>query len=396
MSSRSDKPAAALDKLLGVIWLLAGFGAVLAGYLWWLRKYQAVHPGCHASGDCSYLWFSPWANWFGLPVSALALIPYALIFLGTLLVIRKVQAETGRKLLTSLVFFLLVMVVWFVVLQGVVLKQWCRLCLLSHAVSAVLSFMVLAWLKKSSVQAGLKGWFSGSFAVVGLALGLAAIAGHSLPGQQTEDQSFHPLPGIVLIQREAPERVRIFGRSIDLKSGGLLVAGSPAARELMVTLFDYTCPDCRRLHGQLRHITAADPGRYCELVLPAPLHSACNPLVKQDTPLHANACPLAQIACVVGRFQPVAFPEFHAWLMAGEEPPAVESALQRAQALLPGLDVALEMKNQVNLGPLQLGVQIFQSTREIHQLDGLPLLMTEKATFIGAPQNIDTLARLLK
>jgi len=112
--------------------------------------------------------------------------------------------------------------------------------------------------------------------------------------------------------------------------------------------------------------------------------------------LHADACPLAQIACVVGRFQPVAFPEFHAWLMAGEEPPSVAAALQHAQALLPALDVALEMKNQANLGPLQLGVQTFQSNRETHQLDGLPLLMTEKASFIGAPQNIDTLARLLK
>ncbi len=376
--------------------LSAVAGIVMASYLWRLRLGDAVRPGCHASGDCSYLWFSAWASWFGLPVSALAIIPYALVLAGTMLVEKEKLAEVGRKLLVVLAAFLAVMVVWFMVLQGVVLQHWCRLCLVSHALSVLTGLFAMGWLRASRSATDPRRWFSGSFAVVGLALGLAAIAGHSLPGQQTEDQSFRPLPGIVLIQRDGLEQVRIFGQSIDLKSGGLLVAGSPAARELMVTLFDYTCPDCRRLHGQLRHVTAADAGRYCELVLPAPLHSACNPLVKQDTPLHANACALAQIACVVGRFQPGAFPEFHAWLMAGEEPPAVESALQRAQALLPGLDVALEMKNQANLGPLQLGVQILQSNREIHQLDGLPLLMTEKATFIGAPQNIDTLARLLK
>jgi uncharacterized membrane protein/protein-disulfide isomerase len=368
----------------------------MAGYLWWLRNSDAVQPGCHASGDCSYLWFSSWATWFGFPVSALALIPYGLLLLGTVLVGRTSSSEMGRKLLVCFAMFLLVMAGWFMVLQGVVLKQWCRLCLLSHALSVSSSLLVFIWAKAAGPSVNSNHWFPGKAAIAGLALGLAAIAGHSLGSQPSEAALFRVLPGIQIMKRLGPEEIQLFDQKVDLAHEVLPISGSPASGEVLVKLFDYTCPDCRRLHGQLRHLTAASPGRFFEVGLPAPLAKACNPEVKVDTPLHANACQLAQIACVVGRLKPKAFPAFHEWMMAGSEPPSLEAAFQRAQALLPGIDLVQAAQNRGNMRPLELGIQAFKDNAKSNHLEGLPLLMTEQATFLGAPENIDALSSLLR
>jgi len=392
-TAETATPAPKADKLLGVLRLTALAGAGMAGYLWWLRNSDAVQPGCHASGDCSYLWFSSWATWFGLPVSALALIPYALMLLGTVLVGRTNSAEIGRKLLICLAVFLLVMAGWFMVLQGVVLKQWCRLCLLSHALSVITSLLVFAWAKAAGSSTNSDGWFTGRAAITGLALGLATIAGHSVSSQQVNGMAYHPLPGIVLVKRIGPGQIRLFDRTVNLAEEALPISGSPTAKEIVVTLFDYTCPDCRRLHRQLRHLVAAAPGRFYEAGFPAPLNAACNPQVTLANPLHAEACQLAQIACVVGRLKPEAFPEFHEWMMSGAEPPSLEAAFQRAQTLLPGIDLVPAAQNRANLRPLELGIQTFKDNVEINHLDGLPLLMTEQATFLGAPENIDALTR---
>lgn len=394
MASPADRRTTVTDIWLGCLWLLVGAGATLAGYLWWLRDNQAAHPGCHASGDCSYLWFSPWANWLGMPVSALAIIPYVLIFAGTLLLIRPAQEAAGRKLLGLLAAFLLVIVVWFMLLQGVVIKQWCRLCLLSHALSTLSALFVFIWLKKRPPQSA--NWFPGTAVITGLVLGLAAVAGHSLSGQQGAEETFRAFPSLVNIQRQGPAKIRLFDQDVDLTKDVLLVSGAPDAREVVLLLVDYTCPECRRLHSQIRHVLTANSGRFCEVVLPAPLNPKCNPAVSQQDPLHAQACELAQLACVVSRFKPAALPEFHEWLMTGTEPPALETARQRAQALLPGLDLPVEMTKSENLKPLQLGVQAFRANLTINRIDGLPLIMTEKATYLGSPASIDTLARALR
>ena len=389
-------PATKASQLLWVLRLVILAGAGMAGYLWWLRSSDAIQPGCHASGDCSYLWFSSWASWFGLPVSALALMPYALLLLGTWLVTRENFSRSGRKLLFCLATFLIIMAGWFIVLQGIVLKHWCRLCLLSHALSVSSSLLVFIWAKAAGPSVNSNHWFPGKAAIAGLALGLAAIAGHSLGSQQSEAALFRALPGIQIMKRLGPEEIQLFDQKVDLTKEVLPISGSLASGEIIVKLFDYTCPDCRRLHGQLRHLTAASPGRFFEVGLPAPLAKACNPEVKMDTPLHANACQLAQIACVVGRLKPAAFPEFHEWMMTGAEPPALEAAFQRAQALLPGVDLVQAAQDRANLRPLELGIQTFQRNARVNHLDGLPLLMTGQSTFLGAPDNIDTLARFFK
>jgi hypothetical protein len=92
----------------------------------------------------------------------------------------------------------------------------------------------------------------------------------------------------------------------------------------------------------------------------------------------------------VGRFQPAAFPEFHHWLMAGVEPPPLERVRERAQALLGPLKLAEEIAKPENLRPLTLGVQTFGTNLSVNRLDGLPLLLTETAMFMGAPENMET------
>jgi hypothetical protein len=146
----------------------------------------------------------------------------------------------------------------------------------------------------------------------------------------------------------------------------------------------------------MRHVTAAFPGRFYEVMLPAPLHSGCNPMVKHDTPLHADACQLAKIACVIGRYKPLVFPAFHDWMMAGSSPPSLEAVLSRARELLPGIDVTVAVERRENLKPLEIGILVFQANLKRNQLEGLPLLLTEKGTLLGAPADADALVRYFR
>jgi uncharacterized membrane protein len=376
---------------------VALLGATLAGYLWWLRQSQAIHPGCHAGGDCSYLWFGAWGTWFGLPVSALALVPYASVLAGIWLSRRTNVAETGLKLLAAVAVFLLVMVGWFMVLQAVVIGQWCRLCLISHFLSTMTAGLVFFWLKKNGQQHPASGpWFHGRAGLVGAIAGLIAIAGHSLSGHQATDLQFKPLPVTTPLQRVNRDTIRIFEREANLRRDALILSGQETAPVVVVILSDYTCNECRRLSGQMRHLLASDPDRYLEVVLPAPLDATCNPAVIRGRPAEGQACELAKIACVVGSLSPAEFPEFHAWLMRGAQPPSLDMARQRAQALLPsGRQLTEELSRPENLRPLALGLEVFKTNLTINRLDGLPLVMTTESMFMGAPENLDVWIKFL-
>lgn len=371
-----------------VLALSTAVGMVLAAYLWWLRLTSLTHPGCYFSGDCSYTWFSLWATWCGLPVSALALIPYSGMLLGWGLVTKNRQAGLGRALLAAMSVFLVLMAIWFLALQALLLKRWCPLCVGSQAVSLCTAALAVIFLRKRP-SAPLVPWISGKACFTGSLLALAVIISHSTTGKPNADGWYKPLGKGTLLQRPSTG-VLINERLVDIQQDALIVSGSIDAPQLVVILTDYTDADCRRLHQQLPHVLAAAPVSYCQAILPVPLDSAANPVIEGMN--RPEATEIARLACIVGKLKPEAFPQFHRWLISGPNAPSAASVRQQVSQLIPGINLEKELAEADNFRPLQMGLAT-HLTNKHKTVTALPVLMTEKATFFGAPANIDSLVR---
>jgi protein-disulfide isomerase len=112
------------------------------------------------------------------------------------------------------------------------------------------------------------------------------------------------------------------------------VLGSADAPRLIVSLNDYTCPHCRKMHEYL----LAAQRRYGEqlgiVVLPMPLDSTCNPAIKETEPGHEHGCEYAKLALAVWCARPDKFAEFDRWIYAPARPPTVEAARKFAEDLV--------------------------------------------------------------
>lgn len=374
---------------------VAVIGILLAITLWRLAAGSQGHPGCSSTGDCSVIWQSRWATWFGLPVSALALGPYLLLLVAAQMAVSVRYQDWGRKLVGGLSGFFPVVVIWFVVLQGLLLKHWCRLCLTSHAISILTAILGLLWLRALARKEGTPGWFPARTFVAGACLALAGVATHTLSAKQTDDVYFRPIMGEVVIKRRSPEVLEVFYHKVNLRAGDAAWIGAIDAPEVVVTLFDYTCPDCRRLHRLLPHILSSRPGHYLEVLIPAPLNPECNPAVKINNPLHADACKLARLGMIVAQNQPEQFAAFHAWMMSGSEPPSVEAARQRVEEIVGKDTLTASLQDSASLRPLKLGAAIFKTNLNEMGIDGIPVTYTSKAAIFGAPERLDDLLRYI-
>ncbi len=113
---------------------LIAFG--ISAYLAWhaLRGGQAI--GCGPDSGCDRVLNSKWGYWFGVPVSAFALVTYVAILGASWQLGRGVPVAAQRRAWTVLVpAGLLVMgaATWFVALQLFIIKSICPYCMTAHA-----------------------------------------------------------------------------------------------------------------------------------------------------------------------------------------------------------------------------------------------------------------------
>ena len=114
------------------------------------------------------------------------------------------------------------------------------------------------------------------------------------------------------------------------------IIGDPNTPELFVKLFDYTCPDCRRLHGQLERFQKKRSEPIAVLLMPVPMNKKCNPYVIKDGNRHVFACELARIAIAIWMEEPTRFAKFHHWMMESSEPPSLPACKEMGRRILGG------------------------------------------------------------
>ena len=188
--------------------------------------------GCGPGSPCDKVMGSAWAYWLNIPVSAPALGTY-LLLLGCAVAVESKKTERAQKAWT-LGFLLSVLVIaaasWFVYLQLEVIRSVCKYCTVTHLLS-VLGAAIFLFKAPRPARSSL----ARRAALAGLALMMfgAVVAGQKLSPHKTNFvTAYHGKLRVDV--REAP------------------VIGSPDNTDFIISLFDYTCPDCHDMHALLK------------------------------------------------------------------------------------------------------------------------------------------------
>lgn len=302
---------------------LAGAGLGLSMSLWVMRGGGTALPGCGPGGGCDAVLSSKWSAAAGVPVAAGAAGVYGLVLIGLL----RTRTRVTWAMLLVCAAMLLGAAAWFTLLQWTVLQAWCPWCMATHGVGS-LTAALLAWaapvgrrrlLPEDPPDPKLLG---PGEAVTFAAAGVLLVAGLATL------QALAPAPG--------PQIIR-FGGIVGRPADGPIL-GSPDAPHILVYLYDYTCPQCRELHGQLQQARDRYGDALAIVPMPAPLDVSCNPAAGVTEDRHRGACDLARLSLAVWWARPDLYESMHDWLMTGPQPPTVEAATEHARNLI-GEDV---------------------------------------------------------
>src|SRR5688572_965444 len=145
-SHKTPEKALAHRTLIAVC-LLAAF--CVSAYLAWGSAQGGGVPGCGPESDCDKVLTSRWAYVFGLPISYFALPIY---FSGLLLLFKK---PIPWRPLLAVAVMILIAVVWFVGLQLVAIRAFCKFCMTAHVAGAIGAVLLLRQIKlerKSAIR----------------------------------------------------------------------------------------------------------------------------------------------------------------------------------------------------------------------------------------------------
>ena len=312
--------------VLAVMMLLALAAAAISGMLLFTSVFLDVRvPGCGVVFDCESALVSKWANVFGLPVSALAVVTYLCIFAMLIYIALGRGPEAARRqrgawtMLVVLCTSAAAAGLWFAWLQKYELGVLCIYCMTTHACGFVL-FLLTCWSAPLGRTALLR---PGRVAVCSI-IAVAATAALAT------SQHLSPAPPVQITAAAAastvdtgpgPDRQITFtltkDAAVTIRPHAVPVLGSPDAPKLIVSMFDYTCPSCRHVHWYITQMRKRYGDQLGIISLPAPLDAACNSHVRKTQPMHLNACYLAITALRVWRAAPEEFEAYDHWLMDG-------------------------------------------------------------------------------
>jgi uncharacterized membrane protein/protein-disulfide isomerase len=347
--------------------------------------------GCGPGSACDRVLSSPWAYWFGLPVSLPAIVIYGALARATWgLQGEEREGRRGKWWLAAVALsgLILAAALWFGWLQEFAIKSWCKYCLATHASAVLGSILVLRRAQRPrfgadpagralSIRPGLAPGFGLSL------LGLTVL----VAGQAMVKPRQYGLTQFSRAMGLPSRQLSLFGGRFQLDPDQLPLIGDPAAARFVVGLFDCTCEHCRHLHPLLNEVVAHYGGQVAIVALPMPLDADCNPMIPQTQPQNSGACDYARLALAVWRAKPAGFGEFDDWLFSPDGPPSLEDARAKAELLVGrsaleralhdpwvnhqvAVDVNLYIANSQAMGESQLPQLIFGDAGVAGEVDG--------------------------
>jgi uncharacterized membrane protein len=364
--------------------VLLGVAVVGASYLVFIAIHNGPVAGCGPESGCNKVLQSRWAYWLDIPVSVPALLVY-LALVGATVLLQKRPAPDDERGSWAAIIALAVIVagaaLWFVGLQVFVIKAFCKFCMAAHACGFAAALICLKNIPLA-VDPDTPMWSSGSgkrgvpragaltVALVGLA-GVVALAGGQLlvqkernvvkdlragavsPGKRAAGPVTPPgtdylAQAAALAARAsvgpppphprliAPRVLSLYSNQFLLKLDAVPMMGSPDATNVIISLFDYTCPHCRSLHPILLETQRQFSNRLAIVCLPMPISTNCNPFLPARVHSVSNSCEYARLGLAVWRAKPDAHRQFEEWMFAGDRPAPLEEARKYAGQLVGG------------------------------------------------------------
>jgi uncharacterized membrane protein len=372
-------------------------------------------PGCGAHSGCAAIAASRWARWGPVPISIVGAVLYlawgaltGVIFLG------RVQDRPGPlpEIALVLAFSAAGAGVWFLLLQLLVIRQGCLYCNLVHGLGWIGLVLLLAGEPESGLirpqrpacmagcalavlVAGQVLWRPRSYAIREVAPEDPTIADGNAnppvptarPSVSTEPADCGPVPPRPNVSRP----ISFLGGRIRLDTSDWPIVGSVEAEHLLALLFDYTCPTCRRMHQLVNEAVTAQRGALAVLLLPVPLHPACNPTVKKLFPGRGYACQYARLSIGVWQARPDRFEAFDRYMFAEAEPPPLGIAIARAEELT-GVRVNPHQPDPRQDCVVHRAIKAYQAA----ELQRTPSLLLPRAKMDGEVRSLPELQAILK
>lgn len=365
--------------------ILSLAGLLICGYLGGLKLTGKTSSlaGCGEGSGCGTVLGSEWSQFFGIPVSVLAMVVYVALLAASF--------RPSRSLYGALAICLTGAALWFIGILYLTIRAMCPWCLAMHTIGVVTSIILVQSLRDIPPSKGPL-----RFAPLLAMVALLTLAMGQLFGPKSDTHS----STTQALQDEGGPTEKS-GRRIAFTRGGkryntetMPHLGPPDAKYVMVKYFDYTCSSCRKVHEQLQFVEKKHSGLFCVILLPVPLNRSCNPFIKNQSPKHQHACELARLSIAAWKANPGKWPEVHEQLISTPDlPPEVAEAAVGQIVGHDQLERALQDSSVETL--LRSGVKDFGQLKKGNAL--LPKLMCAGGKVLhGEPRSGDALLSALK
>ena len=330
--------------------------------------------GCGPGSPCDRVMGSSWAYWLNVPVSAPALAIYLVLTgcaLGAGSQKPKVWFSWNAGLILSI--FAAATALYFTYLQVEVLKSICKFCTSTHLLG-ITGAAIFLWNAPRPA-----GWnFSRTLRYGAIAL---AMMGVVVGGQRM----FPHKTNLVSIYRGKFQ--------FNLRNAPLI--GNPSNNDYIISLFDYTCPDCHDMHALLQKARQRKNNSFSIISLPVPLDANCNPAVRETRPKHKDACTYARIGLATRRCGREIFQQYDEWFFGSGSIPTLEAAREKAESLAGKQQLDSALADPWVEQTLREGISIYEENGRSTKSYRMPQLIIGNAVASGPVSGLDELIQLL-
>jgi uncharacterized membrane protein len=357
--------------------------SALTSWLLWYALTEKPMAGCGPGSPCDRVMGSSWAYVLNVPVSAPALAAYVALLISAMAVTSRKPQTRSRAWNAAFGLGILVIcsAIYFTWLQIGVIKSICKFCTSAHLISVTGCILLLSQMPRLQFRDA-----------TGTVLRLARPASLAL-------LAFVGFVSLVAAQKAAPRKTNFLtvvqtGVNFDLRE--VPVLGNPSNQRYIVSLFDYTCPDCYDMHALLMGAMKKFDGVFSIVALPMPLDSTCNPHVKVTRPKHMRACDYARLGLWVRRCGEDFYQQYDNWFFSQGGTPPLEVATDHAEKLVgkAALDKARAEPWADQM--IQTSIGIYENNGRLTRSYRLPQIMIGDNLNMGPVRNLDELVALLE
>ena len=375
----------------------------ISAYLAWLSLIHGKVAGCGPESGCDAVLKSRWAYWFGVPVSLPALAVYAGVLGVSFRLDEKLGPNPCRRrwqILIALACMILGAAAWFVLVQLALIHRVCPFCMAAHGCGAAAALVLGGGpIRRPSQISGQRE--KQVYVAPAVARKLALLAGVGvtclMAGQCLQPFRAFEVKNLARGDSPAPTPDRFFslyGDAFRFNLRELPLLGSPAASNVMVSLFDYTCPHCREVHPLLQQAERLFRDRLAILSLPMPLDTNCNWILRYQNPKHRGGCEYAKLGLAVWRADRSKHQEFDDWLFTNQPLPALDQARWRAAGLVGSNALLAALADSWITNLLAHNIALYDTNHSRLNVGAMPELMIGSNVISGQVQFPDLLRSL--